>query len=281
MRMFWWALVGSFFVVAFVLGRWYLRVLRRKRLMAKPFPSHWEKIMEKNVPLYTKLPPSLKRQLHGHIQVLLAEKNFEGCGGLDMTDEIKVTIAVQACILLLNRKTKYYSRLDSVLVYPSTFVGRDITYLGNQAYTEEQVAHLGESWREGVVVLAWDDVKRGALDLEDGQNIVLHEFAHQLDQEDGIADGAPLLERRSAYMIWARILGKEYEKLQRKVRRGLETVMDQYGATDPAEFFAVATETFFEKPQQMMRRQPELYEALKTYYKLDPLKWVEDVERKG
>lgn len=278
--MAWLVLLATFFVVAFILGRWYLRGLRRKRLIAKPFPSEWEKILENNVPLYTHLPPSLKRQLHGHIQVLLAEKKFEGCGGLKMTDEIKVTIAAQACILLLNRKTNYYSRLDSILVYPSTFVAKDITYLGNQVYIEGQAAHLGESWREGVVVLAWDNVKRGAMDLKDGQNVVLHEFAHQLDQEDGAADGAPVLERSSRYITWARILSKEYEKLQREVKGGLDTVMDEYGATDPAEFFAVATETFFEKPQEMRRKHPELYEALKSYYKLDPLEWVEEAGMK-
>jgi Mlc titration factor MtfA (ptsG expression regulator) len=273
-------LLASFLILAAIFGRLYLRYLRRKRLMAMPFPSEWKKILERNVPLYMHIPPTLKRQLHGHIHVLLAEKHFEGCGGLEMTDEIKVTIAAQACILLLNRKTNYYPRLHSILVYPSTFVANDITYLGNQAYIEGQAAHLGESWRAGIVILAWDNVMRGAIDLNDGQNIVLHEFAHQLDQEDGAANGAPVLERSSTYIPWARILGKEYEKLQREVRRGLETVMDEYGTENPAEFFAVATEAFFEKPYEMKVKHPELYEALKTYYRVDPLDWMEDVKGK-
>jgi Mlc titration factor MtfA (ptsG expression regulator) len=248
--------------------------------MAAPFPSGWEEILARNVPLYERLPAALKQQLHGHIQVLLAEKHFEGCGGLAMTDEIKVTIAAQAGILLLNRKPRYYPGLDSILVYPSTFLSENIRYLGDHVYVEEEAAHLGESWRRGMLVLAWDSVKRGGMDVSDGRNVVFHEFAHQLDQEDGAADGAPILERGSRYAAWARILSKEFERLQATVRSGLETVMDEYGATNPAEFFAVATETFLERPHAMKRRHPELYEALKGYYKLDPVAWGEGSKKK-
>jgi Mlc titration factor MtfA (ptsG expression regulator) len=277
----WLLLVLMVVLCAVFLERWYLRGIRRKRLMAKPLPSGWEEIIARNVPLYARLPAALKHQLHGHIQVLIAEKHFEGCGGLIMTDEVKVTIAAQAGILLLNRKPRYYPGLDAILVYPSTFLSDTIQYLGDHAYIEEQAAHLGESWRRGVLVLAWDSVKRGGMDVSDGQNVVFHEFAHQLDQEDGAADGAPILERGSQYAAWARILGKEYERLQAKVRSGLKTVMDEYGATNPAEFFAVATETFFEKPHAMQRKHPELYEVLKGYYKLDPVEWGEDTSRKN
>ena len=248
--------------------------------MAAPFPSRWEEIIARNVPLYARLPALLKHQLHGHIQVLLAEKRFEGCGGLEMTDEIKVTIAAQAGILLLNRKPRYYPGLTSILVYPSTFLSDTIRYVGDHVYIEEQTAHLGESWRRGALVLAWDSVKRGGMDVSDGHNVVLHEFAHQLDQEDGAADGAPILERGSLYAAWARILHKEYDRLQSTVRSGLKTVMDEYGATHPAEFFAVATETFFEKPHAMHRKHPELYEVLKRYYKLDPAGWMNDTSKK-
>jgi Mlc titration factor MtfA (ptsG expression regulator) len=165
-------------------------------------------------------------------------------------------------------------------VYPSTFLSENIQYLGDYVYIEEQAAHLGESWRRGMLVLAWDSVKRGGMDWSDGQNVVLHEFAHQLDQQDGAADGAPILEHGSRYAAWARILSKEYERLQATARSGLESVMDEYGATNPAEFFAVATETFFEKPHAMKRRHPELYEALKGYYKLDPVAWGEGSTKK-
>lgn len=277
--MLWFILLEIVVICAVILGKWYFRGVRRKRLMATPFSSGWEEIIVRNVPLYARLPASLKHRLHGHIQVLLAEKHFEGCGGLEMTDEIKVTIAAQASILLLNRNPRYYPGLDSILVYPSTFLSDTIQYLGDHVYIEEQAAHLGESWRRGALVLAWDSVKRGGMDVSDGQNVVLHEFAHQLDQEDGEADGAPVLERGALYAAWARILRKEYKRLQTKVRSGLKTVMDEYGATHPAEFFAVATETFFEKPHAMKRRHPELYEVLKEYYKLNPMEWGEDTDK--
>jgi Mlc titration factor MtfA (ptsG expression regulator) len=276
----WLILLAMVVICAGILGRWYLREVRRKRLMVAPFPSGWEEIIRRNVPLYARLPASLKQQLHGRIQVLLAEKHFEGCGGLEMTDEIKVTIAAQAGILLLNRKSRYYPGLASILVYPSTFLSDTVRHVGDHVYIEEQSAHLGESWRRGALVLAWDSVKRGGMDISDGHNVVLHEFAHQLDQEDGAADGAPILERGSLYAAWARILHKEYERLQSTVGSGLKTVMDEYGATNPAEFFAVATETFFEKPHAMQRRHPELYEALKGYYKLDPVAWEDDADKK-
>jgi Mlc titration factor MtfA (ptsG expression regulator) len=277
---FWFLLLAMVLICAVILGRWYLRDIRRRRLMTAPFPSGWEEIIARNVPVYERLPAALKQQLHGHIQVLLAEKHFEGCGGLEMTDEIRVTIAAQAGILLLNRKPRYYPGLDSILVYPSTFLSRDVEYVGDHAYVEGTSAHLGESWRSGALVLAWDSVKRGAMDVSDGQNVVFHEFAHQLDQEDGRADGAPVLEHGSLYAAWARILRKEYERLQATVRSGLETVMDEYGATKPAEFFAVATETFFERPHALKGRHPELYEALKSYYKLDPAAWLDDARKK-
>src|SRR5690606_32830266 len=141
-----------------------------------------------------------RRELRGHIRVFLAEKHFEGCGGLTLTDEIEVTIAAQACLLLLHRETDYYPRLITILVYPSTYVAHAREPIGGGMVIEGEVARLGEAWKDGVVVLAWDDVLAGASDLHDGHNVVLHEFAHQLDQEDGTADGAPVLGRRSRYV---------------------------------------------------------------------------------
>jgi len=274
----WILLLAVLLICAAIFGRRYLRGLRRKRLTNNPFPAAWGKILKRNVPLYRRLPAALRRQLQGHILVLLAEKNFEGCGGLEMTDEIKVTIAAQAGILLLNRKPMYYPDLESILVYPGTFVAEDITPLSDHAYLEGETELLGESWKRGTLILAWDAVKHAALDVHGGQNVVLHEFAHQLDQENGAADGAPLLERGAQYSAWARTLGKEYRKLQRSTRQGLRSVMDEYGATDPAEFFAVATETFFERPLAMQRRHQELYAILADYYKLDPAAWVTDAD---
>jgi MtfA peptidase len=247
---------------------------RRDRIRSQPFSPAWLTTIQKNVPIFTGLPQADQRELQGHIQVFLAEKCFEGCGGLEMTDEIKVTIAAQACVLLLHRESDYYRRLISILVYPHAYVAKSIEPIGGGVALEGETARLGEAWKDGVVVLSWDDVRQGASDLHDGHNVVLHEFAHQLDQEDGSADGAPILERRSQYVTWARVLSAEYDQLRRNTEQGRTDVLDEYGATNPAEFFAVATECFFEKPVQLRRKHPQLYEELKGYYRQDPASFV-------
>lgn len=248
----------------------FLKRRRRERLRAAPFPTAWLAILEKNVPLYARLSEEDRRELQGHIQVFLGEKHFEGCGGLVLTEEIRVTIAAQACLLLLHRETDDYRRLVTILVYPSAYEAKGIEPIGGGFVLEGTQARLGEAWRDGVVVLSWDDVLRGASDIRDGHNVVLHEFAHQLDQADGDADGAPILARRGQYVAWARVLGTEYEQLRRDAKAHRKTVLDTYGATQPAEFFAVATECFFEKPAQLKRKHPALYEELREYYRQDP-----------
>lgn len=200
----------------------------------------------------------------------MAEKNFEGCGGLTLDEEIKITIAAQACMLLLNRKSKCYPRLQTILVYPSTYVAGK---KGLFSQEDNESVRLGESWNTGVIVLAWDSVRKGGVNFDDGHNVTLHEFAHQLDQEDGSADGAPILGRMSAYSAWATVLSKEYEELKLKKEKGRKSLMDKYGATNPAEFFAVATETFFEKPEQLKEKHPELYDELHSFYNVNPENW--------
>jgi Mlc titration factor MtfA (ptsG expression regulator) len=242
-----------------------------------PFPDEWERILERNVALYRYLPDSLRDQLHNDIKIFINEKHFEGLGGLEITDEIKVTIAAEASMLLLNRRNSDYPKLSSILVYPSAYVTRQITDIGGGAYIEGQSVRLGESWQHGSVVLAWDNVRQGAMNSQDGHNVVLHEFAHQLDQEDGISDGAPILENRSSYVTWARIMSKEYEQLRSNVEHHKKSVIDTYGATNPAEFFAVATETFFEKPRQLKKKAPDLYAELKSFYNVDPIEWLQSI----
>lgn len=242
---------------------------RRKKLREAPFAPGWLAIIDRNVALYERLSDDDKAELRGHIQVFLDEKIFEGCGGLTITDEIRVTIAAQACLLLLHRETDYYPEMATIRVYPRAYIATE-RRVENGVVIEEQVVRAGESWTRGVVVLSWDDTLKGGIDLSDGHNVVLHEFAHQLDQEDGDADGAPVLSQRGAYAPWARVLGAEFSALKRAERRHERSLLDSYGAQSPAEFFAVATETFFERPRQMQRLHPELYEELKRYYKQDP-----------
>lgn len=243
---------------------------RREKLRSKPLSDKQRAIVRRNVPYVARLSADDQRELEGHMQVFLAEKTFEGCGGLVMTNEIKLTIAAQACILLLHRETDYYPGLDSILVYPSAYVVRNTPQrLGNYVVEGDEV-RLGESWVRGAVVLAWDAVQRGASNSHDGHNVVLHEFAHQLDAEDGSMDGAPILGKRSLYAPWARALGTEYEELIERVAAHQPGDIDDYGAINPAEFFAVVTEAFFEQGVKLKGRHPELYEVLRAFYRQDP-----------
>ncbi len=266
----------------------FFRNRRRARIRNQPFPETWLGWIQQNVPIYEQMPEADKRELRGHVQVFLAEKRFEGCGGLEITDEIRVTIAAQACVLLVRRPMDYFPKLRSILVYPAAFTASATSVVDGNIVAEGPLHRLGESWTTGSVVLSWNAVERGASHLHDGQNVVFHEFAHQLDQEDGAGDGAPLLgkrgdftltERRSLYVSWARVMQDAFDQLQFRVRHGKKTLLDDYGATNPAEFFAVATETFFEKPRLLKKRHPELYDELSRYYHQDPAAWRKDSEK--
>jgi MtfA peptidase len=253
---------------------------QRAKLKAAPLPPHWGRSLERHLPIYARLPEEDRKELQGHIQVFLAEKRFEGCGGLELTEEMEVCIAAQACLLLLHRETDYYPSLRSILVYPSAYFVKTSRHVGAGVIEERHDSRLGEAWDSGAVVLAWDAVHAGAADPGDGHNLVFHEFAHQLDFEDGRTDGAPLLgaedpwyRRKDRYKAWARVLGNEFQKLRTNVEAGKPSALDEYGATNPAEFFAVATESFFERPSEMRERHPELYEQLKRFYRQDPASW--------
>ncbi len=254
--------------------RWLAR-RRRDAIRRRPLGAEWRAIIDRNVPYVARLPDADRGELAGHIQVFLAEKKFEGCGGLKMTDEIRVTIAAQACILLLHRHTDYFSKLVSILVYPSTYVVPGGRPMPGGLVDGDPQARLGESWVSGVVVLVWDSVLAGASDIHDGHNVVLHEFAHQLDQESGAGDGAPILPRRSMYVAWARVLGHDFDQLVHETQHHHRDVIDQYGATNAAEFFAVVTETFFEKPRHLRAKHPALYEELRAFYCQDPAALME------
>jgi Mlc titration factor MtfA (ptsG expression regulator) len=252
----------------------------RKKLRSTPLPPEWRRIIEARCPFYHRLPDLDRRELAGHVQVFMAEKLFEGCGGLKLTDEIRIGIAAHACLLLLHRDTDYYPALKTILVYPGTYAALITRHVGSGIMEEGHQFRAGESWREGAVVLAWDAVRSGMLADNEGSNVVWHEFAHQLDFEDGRADGVPLLGRgeprsvrQRRYATWSQVMLKEYEQLQAQIKRGEETVLRPYGATNAAEFFAVATECFFGRPQALQPRHPELYEEMKWYYQQDPAGW--------
>lgn len=247
---------------------------RREEVREQPFPAAWRHILLHTFPLYARLPEPDQDRLHGLVQVFLAEKNIEGCGGLELTDEIRVTIAAQACILLLHLDgANYFADLRSILVYPSTVVPVYARAHEHGTVVEEAEPVLGQSWEHGTIILAWDSVKRGSAIPNDGRNVTFHEFAHQLDQETGAADGTPYLHTPSALREWSAVMGEHYIALRSAVQDGRKTFLDDYGATNPAEFFAVATEFFFEKPVQLQKKHPALYGELAEYYGQDPVAW--------
>jgi Mlc titration factor MtfA (ptsG expression regulator) len=261
-------------VVAIVLALWVPRY-RLRRAVAAPFPEEWVQILERNIGVYRNLPMPLRLQLRLLIKQFLHQKHFSGAGGLEVSDEMRVTIAAQACMLQLNRHGGLYPGLKYIILYPSAFVVTRREVDGAGVVSHGRKGMLGESWQNGKVILAWDNVMHGARNFVDGSNVVLHEFAHQLDSETGSADGAPLLAGKSSYRSWANALSDEFRELQRDARIGRRSLMDHYGATNPAEFFAVTTETSFEKPRRMAKHHQELFDVLKAYYRVDPRDWQE------
>ncbi len=255
---------------------WVLRLQlqrsRRNNLFLKPLPPDWIQILEKNVSIYSLLPQNLREELHGRINIFLDEKEFIGCAGLQISNEIRVTIAGNACILLLKRDKRCFPRFTTILIYPDTYVSREVKSDGLVVVHEESV-RAGESWYRGPVVLSWADVMRGSLNNSDGHNVVLHEFAHKLDEENEIMNGLPVLRDSSHYAEWAEVLSKEFDSLLIRVDHGTNSVIDAYGAVSPSEFFAVATESFFEKPLLMKNKLPDLYQQFRRFYNLDPAAW--------
>jgi MtfA peptidase len=255
-----------------VLG--FLKGRRRRRLREQPVPAAWRAIVEHNLPIFGRLPRADQAELLAHVQVFLAEKIFEGCGGLELTDEIRVTIAAQACLLLLHRETDYYPTLTTILVYPTGYAVEVEQPIAPGIWEEGDEHRLGHTERRlGALVLAWDSAKHGAADPADGENLVLHEFAHQLDFENAADDGTPALETRAEYLAWARVMGTEFEALRAAEEADEPTVLDTYGGENPSEFFAVATEAFFERPRALETKHPELYAALRRFFRQDPSRY--------
>ena len=268
-------LILVFLVIAiFFLAKSVIRENKRKKIMKNPFPREWENYLKESYTLYSKLPGELQQDMKNKIKVFLNEKTFFGCEGLEVTDQMRTLIAAQACLLILNRRTTFYPKLRSIFVYPTSYLAKRVS-VNSGIVTEKTQVTLGESWGSGELVLTWDTSVHGAKNMYDSRNVVYHEFAHQLDQEDGVADGAPVLENRSSYASWARVLSREFENLKKEKKRWRKTVMNKYGATNPAEFFAVASESFFEKPRQLKKKHPELYQELKNYYHTNPIDWMD------
>jgi Mlc titration factor MtfA (ptsG expression regulator) len=252
----------------------FLKQRRRRRLRARPFPKEWLALIQRHVVFFPKLSAMDRAELLGHIHVFLAEKRFEGCGGLAITDEVRVTIAAQACLLLLHRRTDYFPGLLTILVYPSTYMVEEKRQIAEHVWEEGNTTRLGETGRRmGSLVLAWGAVKHGAADPSDGKNVVLHEFAHQLDYENHAADGVPELATREQQLAWSEVMRTEFASLRAADESGIPTLLNTYGATDPVEFFAVSVEAFFERPRALRARHPKLYAELQKYFRQNPVEY--------
>lgn len=248
----------------------WLKQRRRRKILASPFPPEWLPFLEKNVAHYRHLTREEQARLQDSSRIFIAEKFWEGCGGLVMTPEIQVTIAAQACLLVLNLEHNYFDRVKTILVYPRGYRASRTAAGPGGVMVEGDSALLGEAHYRGPVILSWSDVLEEGRHPTDGHNLVYHEFAHQLDMLDGSINGTPPLGSPAQYQRWKEVMTAEYHRLIQASEQGRATLLDQYGTTDEAEFFAVATECFFDCPQQMARRHPALYELLRDYYHQDP-----------
>ncbi len=247
----------------------WFRKRRRRKLLAEPFPEEWVGYLKRNVRFFRTLTDDEQLKLCDDLRIVVAERDWEGCGGLEVTDEMKVTVAAQACLLTLHIEHDYYRRVPSILLYPATYRAPtraqhgEITPVGGHGV-------LGQAVYRGPVVLSWQSALMGARDEDDGRNVVFHEFAHKLDMADDLVDGTPRLHSREDYADWTRVMTHEYETLCEKSDKGRATLLDKYGATNEGEFFACAVECFFEKPKQMLKKHAELYGVLKAFFRQDP-----------
>ncbi len=235
---------------------------RRRRASRTPFPEAWHAILAKRVPFYARFDPEEKARFDAKLKVFVLTKHFEGVKGMEVDDEVRVTIGAAAARLTMNLPDEHYARLIDIVVYPSGFKSK----------SHDDMPALGLAFGAGTVVLSWDAVVSGLADPTDGHDTASHEFAHALDAADGEFDGTPELSTFEAYGPWTRVMSSAYDSLRRSHARHRETLLREYGATNEAEFFAVATEVFFEKPGQMRARHPELYATLSAYFRADPAK---------
>lgn len=264
-------IVGGLAFAAAAVYAW--RAYSWQREKQAPFPENRLRLVRKALPYFDRMPQALQQQLLAQITQFLYFKRFVGCAGLVVTEEMRVTVAACACLLLLNRPTLEFRKVRWIYLYPAEFVVRHTVRDAAGVETDEEGILSGEAWEDGRIILSWDEVQQSVYDFNDGRNVVLHEFAHQLDAESGGMNGAPLLHSKGAYGSWATILSREFNSLRDHAYFGRETILDTYGATSPAEFFAVATESFFEDTEVLAEQHPELFAELLAYYQVDPRQW--------
>ncbi|WP_375690583.1 zinc-dependent peptidase [Pseudooceanicola sp. LIPI14-2-Ac024] len=243
----------------------------RARLLATPLTDHERAVVAQQVPLTRRLPAEFREGFEGRINRFRDQVDFIGCDGLDVTEEMELSIAAQAALLVVGSGA-WYDTLRTVLIYPGAFTSQRTEHNG-YVVTRRQVARTGESWARGPVVLSWAHSRQGAMNERDGHNVVFHEFAHQLDALSGQTDGVPVLARDQSYADWDRAFATAYARHVRQVQAGHRTVIDPYGAEGREEFFAVLVEAFFEKPGTLRREEPAIYDQMSRLFRLSPDEW--------
>lgn len=269
--------IALFFgLIMLIAGYFGLRAIQKRRhisrLLSSDLTPHQRAILHAQIPLLERLPSELHPALEGKINRFLDQVDMYGCEGLELTEDMELSIAGQACLLIVNSKS-WYTTLRTVLVYPAAFKSIQQVRDG-YVVREAEVVRLGESWAHGPVILSWADSHQGAQNDHDGKNVVLHEFAHQLDALSGHVDGVPILNRRQSFAEWERVFLDAFDRHQTATDRGARTVIDAYGAQNHQEFLAVAVELFFERPDDLNETEPALYQQLSLLLGLDPAMWT-------
>ncbi len=258
-------------IVGFFLYRHWSKSQARQRLLSTSLTDQQRTTIEHQVPLVRRLPTELRANLDGKVNLFLDQVQFHGCDGLEVTEEMRLAIAAQACLLIVNSDL-WYDHLTTILIYPSAFKSRQRRQDG-YVVSEKEIVRTGESWDRGRVILSWSHSRQGALNDRDGQNVVLHEFAHQIDDLSGGTNGVPILSDGQSFAEWERVFLTAYDAHVRAVEHGQHTVIDAYGAVGHEEFFAVSVEVFFEKPRELKTAVPDVYEQLSKLFRLDPVTW--------
>ena len=281
---------GFLVVIVLAVLVWVLPILwqrwRRGYLRSRPLTPQQERILSGRLALFTKLPAPQQQELKENISLFLRDKEFVGCDGQEITEDIRITIAAHACLLLLQRPNNCYPDLKTVLVYPDAYVAEETRHHG-QVQSTHLSARAGEAHYRGPVVLSWGDLERGLAQPQQGHNVAIHEFAHKLDEEDGYVDGRPPFEHSTDGKTWAPVMRDAFAELRQRLHamhgelelangdsaadlREKPSVLDTYGAQSPAEFFAVATEAFFVIPTAMEAAHPSLYREMQKFFRTDP-----------
>lgn len=259
-----------------------LRRYRRKSKLTSPPAAAELRLLGGNLAFFARLSEAQRTRLVHLARIIVAEKHWEGCAGLDLTDEMKLIIAAQAALLLLGMdldpaRDDVFANVQTILVYPSGFVA-PTPRTGPGGVVTEGHSNLGEAHYMGAyggpVIVSWRHAHAGGLNGGDGHNLILHEFAHKLDYLDGVSDGTPPLRGKAEVARWREVMTAHYQDLVRRAQRGEPSLLNFYGATNPAEFFAVATETYFERGAEMRRWLPALYDLLREYYGVETDGWT-------